>query len=343
MNSVSNASIGLIVGACFIIVIAGLKVASSIILPFILAVFIALLMKPMVNGLTQKGLPNGLSIVLALLLLLGFGFMVGSLVSNSVKQFIANSENYQIRLESVIDDTTAFFTRFGIDLSFGLVQEHLNPSAIFPLASNLLNAIGNVLADTFLILLFLVFILAEETGFSERLKIAFPGEQKRFDMINTVNSKIAKYMLIKALISLATGTSVFIGLLIIGVDFPLLWGFLAFLLNFIPNFGSLIAAVPTILLALIQLGPIHALFTTIVYFLSNMVFGNFVEPKVMGKGLDISPIVVLVSLVFWGWVWGPIGMILSVPLTVVIKLTMEASDDTRWIGVLLSSHSKQRD
>ncbi len=337
MNQLSNASITLVVGACFIVVVTGLKVASSIILPFMLAVFIALLLKPFIGALTSRKVPNWLAIILALVLLLGFGLLIGTLVGNSVQQFIANSDNYQHKVEDLIISATAFLSKLGIHLSLDLLSEYLNPSAIFPLASNLFNAIGNMLADTFLILLFLIFILSEDVGLFDRLKIAFPDTDNRFEMINTIHSNITQYMAIKALISLATGATAYIGLLFIGVDYPLLWGFLAFLLNFIPNFGSLIAAVPAVLLALIQLGPIHALFTGALYFLANMVYGNVIEPKVMGKGLGISPIVVLMSLIFWGWVWGPIGMILSVPLTVIIKLVMEASDNTKWVGVLLSS------
>ncbi len=337
MNQLSTASITLIVSASFVIVIAGLKIASPIILPFVLAVFIALLMTPMINFFNAKGLPNGLSILLGIMLLIGFGMLIGSLVGNSVTQFIANSESYQQRLDVLFTSAADFFKQFDIDISFELLHEHLNPAAIFPLATNLLNAVGGVLANTFIIVLFLIFILTEDIGLYERLKLAFPEQHESLTTIQTINSKITKYMGIKTAISLATGLTIYIGLLIIGVDYPLLWGFLAFLLNFIPNFGSLIAAVPPILLALLQLGPVHALITTGLYFVSNTLYGNVIEPKVLGDGLGISPIVVLVSLVFWGWIWGPVGMILSVPLTVMIMLVMESSDNTKWVSVLLSS------
>ena len=142
-------------------------------------------------------------------------------------------------------------------------------------------------------------------------------------------------MAIKTLISLATGVIVTLMLLIIGVDYPLLWGLLAFVLNFVPNIGSIIAAVPAVLLAVIQLGVIYALITAMAYFILNLFMGNVIEPRFMGRELGLSTLVVFLSLLFWGWLLGPVGMLLSVPLTITARIALDSRDDTRWIAILL--------
>ena len=139
------------------------------------------------------------------------------------------------------------------------------------------------------------------------------------------------------MISLATGVLVAAWLRIVGVDYALLWGLLAFLLNYIPSIGSFIAAVPAVMLAFLQLGPGDGIVTAIGYLVINTVIGNFIEPRVMGEGMGLSTLVVFLSLIFWGWVLGPVGMLLSVPLTMIMKIALEASDETRWIAVLLGS------
>ena len=122
---------------------------------------------------------------------------------------------------------------------------------------------------------------------------------------------------------------------ILGVDFAILWGLVAFLLNYVPIIGSIIAAIPAILLALIQLGVAPALLTCLGYVVVNVIFGSILEPRFMGRGLGLSTLVVFLSLVFWGWILGPVGMILSVPLTMIVKIALESSDDTHWIAVML--------
>lgn len=147
-------------------------------------------------------------------------------------------------------------------------------------------------------------------------------------------------MLIKSIFSFVTGAIIYVALLFIGLDYALLWGVLAFLLNFIPNIGSIIAAIPAVLLALIQLGFIEALEVGIVFVLVNTVLGSMLEPKYMGKGLGLSTLVVFVSLIFWGWVFGPVGMLLSIPLTIMLKLGLQINPQTKWIAILLGSDGR---
>ena len=157
---------------------------------------------------------------------------------------------------------------------------------------------------------------------------------KRFQAIS---SSINRYMVIKTITSLSTGIVIGIWLWFLGVDYALLWALLAFLLNFVPNIGSIIAAIPAVLLALVQFGVGKALMTALGYVAVNVIIGSLIEPRFMGRGLGLSTLVVFLSLVFWGWVLGPVGMLLSVPLTMILKIALESNDDTLWIAVILGA------
>ena len=146
---------------------------------------------------------------------------------------------------------------------------------------------------------------------------------------------VNRYMAIKTTVSVSTGLAVTLMLAVLGVDFPVLWGILAFMLNFVPTIGSIIAAVPAVLLALVELGPLSALLAASGYVALNIGFGNFIEPRFMGRGLGLSTLVVFLSLVLWGWVFGPVGMLLSVPLTMTAKIALEANPATEWLARLL--------
>ncbi|MDX1440115.1 MAG: AI-2E family transporter, partial [Rubricoccaceae bacterium] len=160
-------------------------------------------------------------------------------------------------------------------------------------------------------------------------------EGATFPQIRQFTEGMKQYLVIKTMVSLLTGTIVALWLTIVGVDFPLLWGLLAFLLNYIPNIGSILAAIPVVLLALVQLGLGSAVLVAVGFLVINMVIGNVIEPRWTGHGVGLSPLVVFFSLVFWGWVLGPIGLILSVPLTVTLKIALESSPETQWLAVLL--------
>ena len=183
-------------------------------------------------------------------------------------------------------------------------------------------------------MLTVIFLLIEATALPNKWAVigknapATAGFGKFLDSVNA-------YMAIKGWVSLATGAIITIWLAVLGVDYPLLWGLLAFLFNFVPNIGSIIAAIPAVLLALVQFGPGTAIGAGVGYLAVNVVMGNVIEPRFMGKGVGLSTLVVFISLVFWGWVLGPVGMLLSVPLTMVVKLALEARQDTYWIAVLL--------
>jgi predicted PurR-regulated permease PerM len=187
----------------------------------------------------------------------------------------------------------------------------------------------------FFILLTVIFILLEASGFPQKLQDAFPDPEKTVGPFRTFMESVNRYLVIKTLFSLATGITIWLWLTFLGVDFAPTWGMVAFFLNFVPNIGSIIAAVPAILLALIQLGAPSALLVCLGYAVVNIVFGNVLEPRFMGRGLGLSTLVVFISLIFWGWVLGTIGMVLSVPLTMIVKIALASDEDTQWIAIML--------
>ncbi len=203
--------------------------------------------------------------------------------------------------------------------------------------ATVLNSLKDVLANGFLIIVTAVFMLLEASSFPKKLREILDSPDRSLPQFEMITNEIKRYLAFKTWICLATGIIATLLLLAAGVDNAYLWGSLTFLLNYIPTIGSFIAAIPPILLAFVQYGFTRAIIVAIGYVVLNLVIGNFVEPRVMGKGLGLSTLVVFLSLLFWGWVFGPVGMILSVPLTMMTKIVLESREDTKWIGIILGS------
>lgn len=328
----------LLIFASAVVVIAGMKAASSLILPLLSSLFIAMISLPLLNWLRSKRVPTAAAVALTLFAALSVLVGVGLVVGGSVRQFTERVPTYQESLNTmfagvvsrILEQTKAW----GLDLSEHLNTQLINPSAALDVAQGALATMLSIVSNSFLVILTITFILFEAAGFPDKLRAAFGvhGASARYDKIKL---EIQKYLGIKTLVSVVTGALVTAALTIIGVDFPFLWGMLAFLLNFIPTLGSLIAAVPPVLLAIVQLGPGHAIAVAVVFLVVNITMGNLIEPYLMGRRLGLSTLVVFMSLVFWGWVWGPLGMLLSVPLTMICKIMFENTEDLRWVAILL--------
>lgn len=325
----------ILTSAAFVVVVAGMRAAESLLVPFLLSLFVAVVCSPMLLWLKRKGLPNGLAILSIIILIVAIGGVISAVVGSSVASFRTDLPLYQERLLAMTQGLMNKLQGYGIDVGTSVWTDNINPGAALRIAGNTLAGFGSIMTDAFLILLTVIFIMAEEMGFSEKLK--FAQKSSSIKAINRFTQSVNHYMAIKMWISLLTAGLILVWLYIIGVDYPLMWAMLAFLLNFVPSLGSILAAVPAVLLALVQLGPLSALATGAGYLMVNLVIGNVIEPRIMGKGLNLSALVVFLSLVFWGWVLGPVGMLLSVPLTMTVKIALESSPDTSWLGVMLGS------
>jgi AI-2 transport protein TqsA len=331
----------LLILASFIVVVAGMKAASSILVPFFLAVFISVICTPPLFWLQRKGVPKVLALVFILVAIMAVGLLLGALVSSSINSFLSSLPNYQERLSANIAPVIDWLREKGFDIPEGRVSGTFSPEKVMRLAGTLLSGLSSVLTNAFLILLTVVFILLEAADLPKKLQAALRNPAKSLATIEKFSRSANRYVVIKTLISAIAGFAISLWLLILGVDYPVLWGTLTFLLNYVPNIGSIIAAIPPALLALVQFGVGSALLTALGFLVVNNVLGNLIEPKLMGKGLGLSTLVVFISLVFWGWVLGPIGMILSVPLTSLVKIALENHEDTRGLAIMLGSDTEK--
>ena len=338
-NSFSPASHAIIVSAALVIVIAGMKYAAPLLVPFLLAFFIAVISFPLMSLLQQKGLPKSLSLTLVMLLVVSVGIGLTFLIGSSITDFTRTLPEYQQRISAEWGELIHWLNSHGISFADS-IREVADPAAAVGLVSAILKGFGGVLTNSFLIILTVVFLLIEAAGFTQKfLSLNNAGvESSKHDgeeFAQVFVDKLRSYMSMKTIISMATGVIIGLAMWLIGVDYPVLWGVLAFMLNFVPNIGSIIAAVPAVILTLVQLGLPSALLVAAVYMAVNVLIGSIIEPKYMGKGLGLSTLVVFVSLVLWGWVLGPVGMLLSVPLTITVKLALDSKPETQWLGHLL--------
>jgi predicted PurR-regulated permease PerM len=326
--------------ASFVIVVAGMRAAEPLLTPFLLSALIAMICTPPLFWLQQKNVPTGLAVLIVVIGIMIAGLLLGTFVGSSLNDFANAAPIYQTRLQEATIDLFAWLNSFGIDASSQVLLEYFDPAKAMQMIAASLKQVGGVLTNTFLILLTVIFILLEASGFPDKLQAALKDPESSLPRFAEISNNVKSYLSIKTVFSLITGLLVTGWLFILGVDFPLLWGLIAFLLNYVPNIGSIIAAIPAVLLAFVQFGLSRALIVAAGYVAINIVLGTILEPRFMGRGLGLSTLVVFVSLVFWGWVLGPIGMLLSVLLTMIVKIALESREDTRWIGILLGSHGE---
>lgn len=323
----------------FVIVVAGLQAAQSIIVPVLLSVFIAIISSPALFWLESKKVPRVLAFIIVVAFVLLILTLVGMVISSSVSNFNQSLPKYKEKLSGITNEAVSLGERHNIPLFHGDIKEniikHMEPTVILGYSGTIVAGIGGLLSSAFLIFLTVAFILFESSSFPRKLKALSKDTENPHEPIGQFTKNINNYLKIKTVTSLSTGILVTLMLLIFRVDYAPLWGLIAFFLNFIPSIGSIIAAVPAVLLALIQWDWKVALWVSLGYLLINGMIGNYIEPKYMGKGLGLSPLVVFLSLLFWGWVLGPVGMFLSVPLTMTAKIACDSNESTRWIGVFL--------
>ena len=328
----------LLLVAAGIVVIAGLKAATSIIVPVLASAMIAVLCIPAVNRLQSWKLPEWAAVAivfgLVLVTITGLSLMVGGSVSDFREEVATEGSELDKGLDLRRDELAGLLPE-SMRAKFVGVTETFDVKTVLGVVGKAAGAVADLLSNTFFVLLTVAFILFEAAGFSRKLAAAFGGGVATMSRYDDVVTSVRDYIRIKAWLSLATGVLAGILCAVLHVRYPVLWAVAAFLLNFVPTIGSMVAAVPPVLLAYVQFGWEGALAVAIGYVVINTVIGNVLEPRMMGRRLGLSSLVVWLSLVFWGWVWGPIGMLLSVPLTMIVKILLEHSDDLRWVAVLL--------
>jgi len=324
--------------AAVVIVIYGMQAAKALLVPFLLAAFLALItVRPML-WMQKNRVPAVLAALIIVSVIMLILSIVGTVVGRSIGEFTAAIPDYQASLNAIVVRVLDFAVeRLRFDESIRDLSNFVDPGFAMGLVATLLNGLKSVLTNVFLIFFTMIFILLEASSVATKVEASFGQKATTFRRPREFITNLGRYLGIKTIVSCATGFLAWLVTWTIGLDFPLLWGMLAFLLNYVPTIGSIIAAVPAILLALVQLGPGAAMATLAGFAGINVLFGNFIEPRLMGYGVGISPLVVFVGLIFWGWVFGPVGMLLSVPLTMTLKLALESDERTRWIAIFLGS------
>ena len=322
----------LIVGASVVVVIAGLRSGVTLLIPLILAAFMATVLYPTVAWMVARRVPSGAAVLLTTLLVLAAFSGPGLIVQRAAETFAISAPEYRADIERGL---MPWLERLGLSEADGPSWvSMIDPGAAFDLVRTLSSGAASLLGNTFIVLLTTAFMLLEAKNLRRRVPLAFRLSPEQVAGAEQALASVHHYLLIKAMVSLGTGLAVWLWLLLLGVEFPILWGLLAFILNFIPSFGSLIAAVPPAVLALVRSGPTDMLAVLAGFVVVNVVLGSILEPRIMGRRLGLSPLAVLFSLLFWGWVWGSVGLLLAVPLTMVVKIVLEHSD-VPWLGLLL--------
>ncbi len=324
--------------ASLVVILAGLRAAETVVVPILIAVFLAVISFPLLDWLCSRRIPLAISITIVLLLAVLMLGGLGLAVSQSVQSFTENLPGYEVKLNAQVSELRNWLRETGFDGPLPSANEIVDTSSVLNVTGRLVAGLGLLLTNTVLILLYYVFLLFEVNSLPMRLRRAFGEGSSTIADLSLMASKMKRYLALKALLSIGTGVPIWLFLWAMGVDYPVLWGLLAFVLNFIPNLGSVVAAVPPSMVALVQFGLVTALVVAGFFVLVNMVMGNFVEPRVLGQGLGLSTFIVLVALVFWGWALGTVGMFLAVPLTIMVQIVLASDPQTRRLAILLGGN-----
>ena len=332
-----------IVAAALVIVIAGMKAAAPLLVPFILSLFITLLLSPLMHWLIRRGVPRTLSFLLVIVLIFVLFVVMTGVVSSYMADLFAHADDWQASMTENLHQWMNYLASQGIHIDQKLFFSMLQPQKLFTFTLSVLKNTSMLLSNSLLIFFTVVFMLTESFTIKKKIryieKFTTPGLSERIDHFT---DRINHYFTLKAFTSAITGLWIVVVLYFLDIPYPLLWGIGGFMLNFIPVIGSIIAAIPPVLVALATHGFADAFWVAGWFVVINLTIGNILEPKMMGKGLELSELVVFISLVFWGWIFGKVGMLLAVPLTMVVKFALEMNVTTRWIAVLLSDTVKER-
>ncbi len=340
MKKASFSSTIVVLAAC-VVVIAGLRAASDIVTPALIAVFLATLAGPLVFWLHGHRVPRVLAIFVVIVAVVGMLTLVGSVAVTSLKDFNQNLPAYQSELTADLEAATLRLQeigqRFGLELAVGDLWANFDLRSAAGIAGTTLVQFGNIVAKAFLIVLTVLFMLLEAFRLPRKLDRALGSDNMTRPGFEAFAGSVQRYLAVKTGASLATGLAAGLWVWILGVDYPVFWGLVSFLFNYVPNIGSFVAAVPAVLMAVVQYGGAAGLLVAVGYLAINVIVGGVIEPKYMGDSVGLSPLVVLMSLIFWGWVFGAVGMLLSTPLTISVKIALENSPETRWIATMIGS------
>ena len=323
--------------ATLVVILGGIKLSAEIVVPSLLALFLAIVLNPLVSTLMRRGLRRGMAIGVVVVVILLVLMMMAGMVASSADEFSAIYPQLQSQAEQKLAVLQHAAARFHIRLSSESLMQRLDPGAMVNVATSMFSQISGAMTQLVLVVMTMIFMLFEVHHLPYKLRNALVNPQIRIAGLHRALKGVTHYLALKTLIGLITGLAVWLVLLALGVQFALLWGAVAFLLNYIPNIGPVIAGIPPVLQALLLNTPLDAGLVAGLFIAIHMLCGNMLEPRLMGRGLGLSSLVVFLSLIFWGWLLGPVGMLLSVPLTSVCKILMETTPGGSKLAILLGN------
>lgn len=326
----------IVAGACAL-VIGLMKWAAPILTPLLLAVFIVIIATPALRWMRRHGVPKWGALALITFVLLDAGSLLALMTTGALEGFRDSLPTYQERFLALGQAFGRWAEGVGIEGAPAAVPDLLDSNKVTAGVRALLSSAGNLFATGLLVLLIVIFMLLEVSTLPAKLSAAFHMTEQAEERLRRLLDAINRYMQIKCLMSLATAASAWLLLWLLGIDFASLWAVLAFFLNFVPVLGGILMMIPPVLMALVQTDLQTTLLVTGGYLLIHVVIGDLLEPRIMGKGLGISALTVLIALLFWGWLFGTVGMFLAVPLTTALVIALDASPHTRPIAILLGT------
>ena len=327
------------------VALAILKIAAKVLIPVVIAMLLSLVLVPIAAFLNRKlKIPNVLCTILVLLAFISVVLFVGTILISSTRSIVDQYPKYEQRFLSIYEHIAEMMELpfdEGLSLFTNLWMQEGVRSFIQDVAIMLSTKLFSLIKDFSMIVLFCFFFMSEFRYFNTKMEFAFADvmPNKIRSMITDITNQVIKYISVKFFISLLTGITVYLGCLCTGLSFPILWGFIAFVMNFIPTIGSIFSCLITIVFALLQFWPslLPVVIISVVLIGANTLFGNIIEPKIQGENLGLSPFIIIVALSIWGWIWGFAGMVIAVPLMVVIKIICENVEFLKPVSILLGT------
>lgn len=327
--------------AALVVILAGLKLGAGLLVPIAFALFLAVLSLPLFRRLVERRVPVGLAVLVTFLVLLAGVGVFGVLLLVSLGELREVAPVYARTLQERIAYTDEWWQGRGISLRDWIPPRWREPQRVAELLGGAIRSTAVLLSEITIVLLLLIFFLGEAAAFSRKLQRLSPALQATAGRLANVSRELQRYLVVKTAMSALIGVSAGLWVAMLDVDFAVLCGLAAFACHFVPNVGAILAAAPAMLIAFLQHDPVKSVLVGIGYVVIGLVLGSLVEPALLGRRLGLSTLAVFLSLLVWGWLWGPLGMFLSVPLTMAFKMSLGGSEEWRWLAVLLDAPPRQ--
>ena len=329
----------LVVVASAVAILAGMRASATILSPIILALVITIAWNPGADWLRKRGTHPTLAALAGIVAGIAVIGLVVALVWTSLIQLQDKLPTYQPRIAALQAIITEKLRLLPIDSSGVLSGESFKPASLVGYALRIIRQLTQTAGHLVVLVLLMAFMMLEAIDFPAKLRSAFGSNSATIKRLKGLGDCIKSYVLINAAFGLGAAVVNTVLLLVLGVDFAFLWGVLSFLLSFVPNIGFIIALVPPALLALIEFGFTRAAIVVGAYVLINFVSDNIIKPKFVGASIGLSPLVVVMSLLFWGWLLGPMGALVAVPLSIGLKFLFDGFEESRWLAKLMSDRA----